>query len=30
MYYQNKCKFNKVYSKDNLSDKIKGGTYNKS
>ena len=27
IYYQNKCKFNKVYSKDNLSDKIKGGAY---
>ena len=27
MYYQNKPRFNGVYSRDNLPDKIKDGTY---
>ena len=27
MYYQNERRFNGVYSKDNLSDKIKDGAY---
>ena len=27
MYYQNEPRFNGVYSRDNLSDKIKGGAY---
>ena len=27
MYYQNKPRFNGVYSRDNLNDKIKGGAY---
>ena len=27
MYYQNEPRFNGVYSRDNLPDKIKGGTY---
>ena len=27
MYYQNKCRFNGVYSRDNLPDKIKDRAY---
>ena len=27
MYYQNDHRFNRVYSRDNLSDKIKDGAY---